>query len=68
MASRNDRRYRRRVDHEPVANEPPEQSDLGLPDGREVAEVLKGIPGAAERLALAKEQIARGEGIPLDDL
>ena len=37
-------------------------------DGRTMVEVLNGIPGARERLALAREQVARGEGIPLDEL
>lgn len=37
-------------------------------DGRTMVEILNGIPGAAERLTLGREQIARGEGIPLDEL
>ncbi len=37
-------------------------------DGGTIVEVLDGIPAARERIALAREQIARGEGIPLDDL
>ena len=37
-------------------------------DGRTMVEVLNGIPGIHERLAQAREQIARGEGIPLDEL
>ncbi len=37
-------------------------------DGRTMVEVLNGIPGAGERIALARAQIARGEGIPLDEL
>lgn len=37
-------------------------------DGRTMVEVLNGIPGAADRIRLAREQIARGEGIPLDEL
>ena len=37
-------------------------------DGRTMVEVLDGIPGAPQRLALGREQIARGEGIPLDEL
>jgi hypothetical protein len=37
-------------------------------DGATIVEVLNGIPGARERIAAAREQIARGEGIPLDDL
>ena len=37
-------------------------------DGRTMVEVLDGIPAAAERIELAREQVARGKGIPLDDL
>jgi hypothetical protein len=37
-------------------------------DGRTMVEVLDGVPGARQRIALAREQIARGEGIPLEDL
>jgi hypothetical protein len=37
-------------------------------DGRTIVEVLNGIPGARERIERAREQVARGEGIPLDDL
>lgn len=37
-------------------------------DGRTMVEVLDGIPGARERIALGRDQIARGEGIPLDEL
>jgi hypothetical protein len=37
-------------------------------DGRTIVEVLDGIPGAKERIALARGQIERGEGIPLDVL
>jgi hypothetical protein len=37
-------------------------------DGRTMVEVLDGIPGARQRIALAREQISRGEGIPLDEL
>ena len=37
-------------------------------DGRTMVEILNGIPGARQRIALAREQIARGEGIPLDEL
>lgn len=37
-------------------------------DGRTMVEVLNGIPGTRDRLALARDQIARGEGIPLDEL
>lgn len=37
-------------------------------DGRTMVEVLDGIPGAKERIALGREQAARGEVIPLDEL
>lgn len=37
-------------------------------DGRTMVEILNGIPGATGRLRLGREQIARGEGIPLDEL
>ncbi|HUZ81897.1 MAG TPA: hypothetical protein VMU73_06590 [Gaiellaceae bacterium] len=37
-------------------------------DGRTMVEILNGIPGADERIKLARKQIARGEGVPLDDL
>jgi hypothetical protein len=37
-------------------------------DGRTMVEVLNGIAGAADRIQLGREQIARGEGIPLDEL
>ena len=37
-------------------------------DGRTIVEVLDGIPGARQRIELGRRQIARGEGIPLDDL
>jgi hypothetical protein len=37
-------------------------------DGRTMVEILNGIPGAPERVQLGREQIARGEGIPLDEL
>ena len=37
-------------------------------DGRTMVEILNGIPGASERVQLAREQIARSEGIPLDEL
>lgn len=36
--------------------------------GRTMVEILNGIPGALERVQLGREQIARGEGIPLDEL
>jgi hypothetical protein len=37
-------------------------------DGRTMVEVLNGIPGAAKRLAQARDELSRGEGIPLDEL
>jgi hypothetical protein len=37
-------------------------------DGRTMVEILNGIPGVDQRIQLAREQIARGEGIPLDEL
>jgi len=37
-------------------------------DGRTMVEILNGIPGATDRVRLGREQIARGEGIPLDEL
>jgi hypothetical protein len=37
-------------------------------DGRTMVEILNGIPGASERVQLGREQISRGEGIPLDEL
>ena len=37
-------------------------------DGRTMVEVLNGIPGARESIARGKEQFARGEGTPLDEL
>jgi hypothetical protein len=37
-------------------------------DGRTMVEILDGIPGAADRLAEARAEISRGQGIPLDDL
>jgi len=37
-------------------------------DGRSMAEILDGIPGVGERLARAREEIARGEGTPLAEL
>lgn len=38
------------------------------PDPAVVAAILESIPGFGDRLATAREQLARGEGIPLDDL
>ena len=37
-------------------------------DGRTIVEILNGIPGAAKRLAQARDELRRGEGIPLDEL
>jgi hypothetical protein len=37
-------------------------------DGRTMVEILNGIPGASDRIGLARAQFARGEGIPLEDL
>jgi hypothetical protein len=49
-----------------------EQRDITLgasdPDARNVAEVLKGTPGAFERAALGLRQTASNETIPLDQL
>jgi hypothetical protein len=36
--------------------------------GRTIVEVLNGIPGARESIFRGREQFARGEGIPLDEL
>jgi hypothetical protein len=37
-------------------------------DGPTIVEVLNGIPGARESIARGREQLVRGEGIPLDEL
>ena len=37
-------------------------------DGRTMVEVLNGIPGARESIARGRDQFARGEGTPLDEL
>jgi hypothetical protein len=37
-------------------------------DGQTMVEILNGIPGATARIRLAREQLGRGEGIPLDEL
>lgn len=37
-------------------------------DGKTMTEILNGIPGIHERLAAAREEGRRGEGIPLDEL
>jgi len=41
--------------------------DAGV-DGATMTDILLGIPGAGGGLARADEQLARGEGIPLDQL
>lgn len=37
-------------------------------NGQTIVEVLNGIPGARESIARGREQFARGEGVPLDEL
>jgi predicted transcriptional regulator len=37
-------------------------------DGATITDILLGIPGAVGRVTRAEEQLARGEGIPLDQL
>ena len=37
-------------------------------DGRTMVEVLNGIPAARESLERGREQLARGDGIPLEEL
>ena len=37
------------------------------PDGRGMGMLIAGIPGADGRLTLARDEIARGDGIPLDE-
>jgi hypothetical protein len=37
-------------------------------DRKMIVEVLNGIPGAQDRNRLARQQMARGEGMPLDEL
>ena len=37
-------------------------------DGRTMVEILNGIPGTAQRLVQARDELKRGEGIPLDEL
>lgn len=37
-------------------------------DGHTIVEVLNGIPGARESISRGREQFARGEGLPLDQL
>lgn len=48
-------------------NETPHDDDAEV-DASTMTNVLLGIPGAVERVARAEEQLARGEGIPLDQL
>lgn len=36
--------------------------------GGTIVEVLNGIPGARESIARGREQLAQGEGVPLDEL
>lgn len=42
--------------------------DEADPDPGRITALLDGIPGALERAQLGREQAARGETIPLDDL
>lgn len=42
--------------------------DEADPDARHVAEVLDAIPGAWERLQLAREQVQRGETVALHEM
>jgi hypothetical protein len=37
-------------------------------DGRTMVEVLNGIPGARESIARGRDELARGEGVPVDEL
>lgn len=37
-------------------------------DGRTIVEVLNGIRGARASITRGREQFARGEGVPLDEL
>ena len=37
-------------------------------DGRTMVEVLNGIPGARASIGRGRDQFARGEGVPLDEL
>ncbi|HZT14889.1 MAG TPA: hypothetical protein VFA19_02995 [Gaiellaceae bacterium] len=37
-------------------------------DGRTIVEVLNGIPGARESIARGREQLARGDAVPLDEV
>lgn len=52
-----------------TTNEPGRESeDADEIDAAEVQQLLNGIPGVEDRVAAAREAIARGEGITLDDL
>ncbi|MBV8528975.1 MAG: hypothetical protein JOZ75_11720 [Candidatus Dormibacteraeota bacterium] len=42
--------------------------DAAPPEPREVIEILDGIPGAWDRIALGVEQARQGQTIELDDL
>jgi hypothetical protein len=37
-------------------------------DSTAMSEVVRGIPGALARIQNAREQVARGDGIPLEEL
>ncbi len=37
-------------------------------DGRTIVDVLNGIPGARESIARGREQLARGDAVPLDEV
>ena len=37
-------------------------------DGRTMVEILNGIPGSATRAQRGRDELARGEGIPIDEL
>lgn len=42
--------------------------DAAPPEPREVIEILDGIPGAWDRIAIGVEQALRGQTVELDDL
>lgn len=42
--------------------------DEADPDPRDIAAILDGIPGRAASLAISREQVRKGQTIPLDDL
>jgi hypothetical protein len=51
------------------ASDPLDSELRGYALGSEiVSEVIRGIPGVLERIRIAREQLARGEGIPLDEI